>query len=103
MSLRKMEGRTRWRASSLRSWQEERIPVRTPPQRTIIASTTIKIRNQGPPDYKDCNEYVIAQKGKYLTTSASEMRTFAPPNTTSSGNTAKTSTIITGFRMIAGM
>jgi hypothetical protein len=40
---------------------------------------------------------------RLLTTLASELRTFAPPNTTSKGNTASTSTVSKEFRKIAEM
>src|SRR5260221_14333811 len=65
-TLRKKEGRTRWSASSVRSSLAERIPVRTPPQRTIIASTTITIRKQRPPDYGDSNEHTAMEINKHM-------------------------------------
>jgi len=50
-SLRKTPGTTRWRASCAKSSQALRIPVRQPPHRTTIASTTIHVRSQRPPAY----------------------------------------------------
>jgi len=96
-----MEGMIRCNASWPRSSQEERIPVRTPPQRTTAASMTTQMRSQRPPDYMDTFGSVDRGELVELTISARTLRTLAPPRVTSKGTSAKTSIISVELRRMA--